>query len=221
MSYCTLTDIKDQLREDDIAQCTDDRVNLASGILSGNINSSVTSITLNDSTQFATSGRIQIDYEVIDYTANSGTVLSGCVRGSGGSLASSHLDDAVVTEKNCINTTVVTRAITDADAEIDGYCATQYEVPFVTTPVIIRKASVDISIYNLYSRRLGAPDDRTNRYKDTVKFLINVSNGVVTLGADSPAGDSDAGPGITTVKEDRIFSMGRYSDSSCGTLDRF
>ena len=55
---------------------------------------------------------------------------------------------------------VVTRAIADADAEIDSYCGTKYDVPFSTVPVMVRKLSVDMSIYNLYARRQGAPEDR-------------------------------------------------------------
>ena len=42
---------------------------------------------------------------------------------------------------------VVTRAIADADAEIDGYCGKRYSVPFDTVPPIIRKFAVDIAIY--------------------------------------------------------------------------
>ncbi len=115
----------------------------------------------------------------------------------------------------------VTRAIADADAEIDGYCGSRYNVPFASTPVMIRKISVDIALYNLYARRMGAPADRQERYKNAVRFLRNVSRGIISLGGDAPAVDEDAGPRITVVKTDRIFTRGRYSDSSSGTLDNY
>lgn len=83
---------------------------------------------------------------------------------------------------------VVTRAIADADAEIDSYCGTRYSVPLSPVPAIIRKFSVDIAIYNLYARRKGAPEDRQKRHDNAIKFLVNVSTKKVSLGADDPDG---------------------------------
>ena len=120
-----------------------------------------------------------------------------------------------------IDADTITRAITDADAEIDGYAATRYDVPFSPVPVSIRKLSVDIAIYNLYARRKGAPEDRRTRYNDAIRFLKDLSKGIVTPGADGPAVDADGGPEATTTKSDRIFSVGRDSDSSVGSLDNY
>jgi phage gp36-like protein len=86
-----------------------------------------------------------------------------------------------------VDTDVVARAIADADEEIDGYCGGRYTVPFSPVPGIVRKASVDIAVYNLYSRRKGAPEDRVTRYNNTIRLLKDVSRGVVTLGADAPS----------------------------------
>jgi len=125
-------------------------------------------------------------------------------------------DDAGVVDED-----KVTRAIADADAEIDSYCGTKYDVPFLTVPVMIRKMSVDIAIYNLYARRRGAPEDRKERYDDAISFLKDVSKGIASLGGDGPSVDDDSGPEATTVKSDRVFSRGRASDSSTGTLDNY
>jgi phage gp36-like protein len=112
-------------------------------------------------------------------------------------------DDA---DTGSIDADVIARAIADADAEIDGYCGTRYTVPFTTVPAIIRKVSVDITIYNLYARRKGAPDDRQKRYDNAIKFLANVSKGLISLGADDP----DSVPADTNTPEitqsDRIFT---------------
>jgi phage gp36-like protein len=101
---------------------------------------------------------------------------------------------------------MVTRAIADADAEIDSYCGVRYPVPFSTVPGIIRKLSVEFSIYNLYARRKGVSDDRKDRYNNGIRFLRDVSKGVVSLGADDPdSTPSDANtPQISS--SDRIFS---------------
>ena len=113
----------------------------------------------------------------------------------------------------------VTRAI--ADAEIDSYCGTRHELPFDPVPVMVRKLSVDIAIYNLYARRKGVPEDRQKRYDNAVRFLRDVSIGKATLGADAPAEDSAGGPEATTVKSDRVFTRARSSDSSSGSLDNY
>lgn len=100
----------------------------------------------------------------------------------------------------------VTRAIADADAEIDSYCGVRNEVPFSTVPTVIRMASVDMAIYNLYSRRQGAPDTRAKRRDDRIAWLKDVSKGTVSLGEndpDAPPADRHT-PQITN--EDRVFT---------------
>lgn len=100
---------------------------------------------------------------------------------------------------------VVTRAIDDADAEINGHCGKQYSVPFSTVPPIIRKLSVDIAIYNLCARRGGAPEDRKERYDNAIKFLTGVATGKNALGEDDPDESSSSHkPEISS--NDRIFS---------------
>ncbi|MDD3662002.1 MAG: hypothetical protein PHG63_02950 [Candidatus Dojkabacteria bacterium] len=49
--------------------------------LNGDITATATTITLNDASGFASSGKIRIDYEVIYYTGKSGNDLTGCQRG--------------------------------------------------------------------------------------------------------------------------------------------
>lgn len=127
-------------------------------------------------------------------------------------------DDA---DAGAIDTDVIDRAIADADAEINSYCGTKYDVPFTTVPVMVRKLSVDITVYNLYARRRGAPEDRKDRYDDAIRFLKDIARGIGTLGVDTPSADDDAGPAASTVKSDRIFTSGRDSDSSIGSLDNY
>jgi len=121
-----------------------------------------------------------------------------------------------------VDDAVVTRAIADADAEINSYCSARYTVPFSPVPVMIRKCSVDIAIYDLYARRPGTlPDERKSRYQDAVRFLRDVAASKANLGADAPAEASESGPQATTVKSDRIFTRGRASDGSSGSLDSY
>jgi len=95
-------------------------------------------------------------------------------------------DDAVA---GVINTTIVARAIADADAEIDGYLGSRHVVPLTTVPAIVLKISVDLSIFNLYSRRGTIPDIRADRYKNAIRFLEQVGQGKISLGASDPGGN--------------------------------
>ncbi len=117
----------------------------------------------------------------------------------------------------------VDRAIADADSEIDSYCGARYGVPFTTVPTMIRKVSVDIAVYHLYTRRaaLGLPEERKTRYEKAVQFLRDVARGLASLGSDEPAAAADGGPEATVSKTDRIFSIGRASKGSSGSLDNY
>jgi phage gp36-like protein len=87
-----------------------------------------------------------------------------------------------------VNDARVDKAIDDACGEIDGYLGARYPLPLATTPAIVRKCAVDIAIYNLFSRTVGAPEERRARYKDAVAILVNVSKGIISLGIGDPDG---------------------------------
>ncbi len=115
---------------------------------------------------------------------------------------------------------VIEQAIADADAEIDSYLAGRYTVPVSPVPAVIRKLSVDIAIWNLYSRRTVTDENRKERYKAAIDLLKLVSEGKAALGADEPAaGDQQIKAGRTVG--DRTFTIGKPSAGSTGTLDNY
>ena len=122
-----------------------------------------------------------------------------------------------------VDTSAVARAIADADAEIDGYCGARYTVPFSPAPAMIRKLSVDIAVYNLFSRRsnLKLPDERQKRYDNAVRFLRDLSRGLISLGADAPAEPDSGLPRASTNRDDRIFTTGKPSAGTSGSLDNY
>lgn len=61
--------------------------------LNGAINNSVTTITVDDTSLFPTSGTIQIDNEQITHTGKSATQFTTCTRGANGTSAASHSDN--------------------------------------------------------------------------------------------------------------------------------
>ncbi|GAB62650.1 MAG: DUF1320 domain-containing protein [Candidatus Jettenia sp.] len=107
-----------------------------------------------------------------------------------------------------VNQTRVDEAIAQADAEIDTYCGQVFTVPFTTVPDIVKKASVDIAIYNLYSRRVEQmPETRRDRYKDAIALLTKIAEGKISIGEQpEPASPGEGGVQSTKTLDDRIFT---------------
>lgn len=107
-----------------------------------------------------------------------------------------------------INPDRVTRAIADADEEIDGYLGSRHTVPISPVPGILRKFSVDIAIYNLYRRVDNMTDQRAEAYRNAIRFLEQVANGKISLGASDPGGNpAELGaPEFSTDNPERTFT---------------
>ncbi|RKY70046.1 MAG: DUF1320 domain-containing protein [Candidatus Latescibacterota bacterium] len=118
-------------------------------------------------------------------------------------------DDA---NAGAIDQTRIDQMILDADSEINGYLGSRYSVPMVPVLPIIIKYSVDIAIYNLYSRRQGPPEHRETRYKNAIRFFEQVAAGKITLGANDPNPTVTAGAPLIS-KPETIFNRDK--------LDRF
>lgn len=104
---------------------------------------------------------------------------------------------------------IIDAAIADADAEIDGYLAKRYAVPFTPVPRVLNKFSKDIAVYNLFSR-MGideSSDQKTylNRYNAAIKFLTLVAEGKVSIGADNEDPASAASSGFSVKSSPRLF----------------
>lgn len=101
-------------------------------------------------------------------------------------------------------------AISDACAEIDGYLAKRYSVPFRKTPQVISKFAKDIAVYNLVSRTGIDENEREktflNRYNAAIKFLMEVAKGIVDIGTEEGTGGSEAANGFKMSSSGRIFS---------------
>lgn len=107
-----------------------------------------------------------------------------------------------------VDTAKTDKAIADADELIDGYLRGRYTLPLSPVPGLIRKLSVDIAIFNLYSRRPegdSTPELITDRFKSAVDTLKQIQKGVVSLGV---AGDETPEPGAyetNKTDDDRVF----------------
>lgn len=88
--------------------------------------------------------------------------------------------------------TIVLKKLADADAEIDGYLQSRYQLPLASPPPALVRVATDIARYHLYDDR--ATEQVTVRYKDAISYLRMLAKGEVTLtpapGEETPA----AGP---------------------------
>lgn len=101
---------------------------------------------------------------------------------------------------------LVNQAITDADSEIDSYLQRRYSVPLSEVPPVVLKISVDIAIYNIYSRRKNPPENRIRRYENAISFLKSVSKGEASLGVESLDVGTTVNFGVKTDSTARVFT---------------
>jgi phage gp36-like protein len=114
------------------------------------------------------------------------------------------LTDRAELATGSIDAGAVTRAISEADALIDGYVKGRYVLPFAVTPDPIATISRQIAIYVLHTHE---PNEKIVRdYKDAIAALRDIAKGVVQLDA---AGITPAGTGqgdVRVTQRDRPFS---------------
>lgn len=84
-----------------------------------------------------------------------------------------------------IDAGVIDRALADAEAEINGYLGSRYQLPLADVPQIVNVYACDIARYRLYADL--ATDEVRRRYEDAVKFLRLAAEGKVKIGP-TPAG---------------------------------
>lgn len=107
-----------------------------------------------------------------------------------------------------VDTARVNEAITQADAEIDGYLGGRYAVPLTSVPDMVKKLSIDIALYNLYSRTVSEmPSLRGDRYCSAVRQLEGIAKGIITLGvSEMPSAPTDSGAETNKNDDGNVFS---------------
>jgi phage gp36-like protein len=110
-----------------------------------------------------------------------------------------------------VNQARVDEAIDQADAEIDSYCGGRYSVPFPAgagCPDVAKKLSVDIAIYNLYSRTvMEMPAIRAERYRNAIRQLEAISKGVISLGVNpAPSAPTDSTAETNKPTDTNVFT---------------
>ncbi len=109
-----------------------------------------------------------------------------------------------------IDTTVLARALSDADAEIDGYLATRYTLPLASTPAVLVRLAADIARHSLYGTSVTTAV--RDRYLDAVSLLKRISSGDVQLaGAALVPVVGGTGNAVAARTPERVFSAAQLA----------
>lgn len=102
-----------------------------------------------------------------------------------------------------VDAAVLSRALADADAEIDGYLAARFTLPLTVVPPILVRLAADIARFRLYDDR--ATEQVRTRYEDAVRLLREVAAGRFVVDGATPLGSTAAVPVLARTAE-RLFS---------------
>lgn len=104
-------------------------------------------------------------------------------------------------DEGAVDTDITDAAIADADAAIDTYLVKKYTVPMTApVPTVIRKLSVDVALYNLFTRRGRVSEAVEQRFKSAITMLRDIAAGRAGIpgAVDAPTSLSDDAVTITS-----------------------
>lgn len=111
-----------------------------------------------------------------------------------------------------INAAVLAYALTQADAELDGYLQGRFSLPLASVPVLLVGIACDIARYRLAGTDIRETDPIRTRYKDAIKLLTSISKGELQLGLSAGGQTAPETGAVRVVEGDRVFTPGTLSD---------
>lgn len=108
-----------------------------------------------------------------------------------------------------IDVAVVDRALADAEAEVDAYLASRYQLPLASVPAVLVRLTCDIAFYRLCDI---PPEEVRKRYEDAVRDLKRAADGVLVIDGAVALGKSPSGIGVASRSPDRVFSGANLAD---------
>lgn len=103
-----------------------------------------------------------------------------------------------------IDASIVSQALADTDAVIDGYLEARYALPVASVPVQLVDLALSIAIYKLHV--YSAEDKITQDYQDALRALREIAKGGITLTiAGKPAANNGAS-GVRITDRKRPFT---------------
>jgi len=91
-----------------------------------------------------------------------------------------------------INAEIIDKAIAESTAIIDTLIGGRYSLPLASIPPVLKKISIDLTIYNLYARHADSEEFKgaCKRHDNAMKLLQMIADGTVTLGIDEADGNA-------------------------------
>lgn len=114
------------------------------------------------------------------------------------------LTDRAEPPAGAIDAAVVTDALTDADAMIDGYLLGRYALPLASTPSLVKDLAKTIAIYKLH--RDAVSDKIAADYKSALATLAQIASGVIRLNVAGIEPTSSGATGVKVTDRDRDFT---------------
>lgn len=111
------------------------------------------------------------------------------------------LTDRAAPPAGAIDADVVTLALEDADAAIDGYLKGRYALPLTAVPPLLRDLAQAIAVYKLHRDSVAGKirDD----YTDALKTLDLISKGTIRLDVAGIEPAASGSSGVRTTDRDR------------------
>jgi phage gp36-like protein len=100
-----------------------------------------------------------------------------------------------------IDAGVVSKALDDADAMIDGYLLGRYALPLPTTPNLLNDLAKAIAVYKLH--RDAVSEKIAADYKNAEKMLALIADGTIRLNVAGVEPASSGASGVRTTDRER------------------
>lgn len=114
------------------------------------------------------------------------------------------LTDRSTPPSGAIDGSVVTAALEDTDALIDGYLKVRYALPLAVTPKLVTDLALPIALYKLH--RNQASDKVRTDYTDALALLRQISAGQVRLDVAGVEPEASGATGVKTQDRCRDFT---------------
>lgn len=115
-----------------------------------------------------------------------------------------NLTDRAAVATGTIDATVVARALSDADAVIDGYLAGRYSLPLISAPPLIADLAQCIAYWKLH---ISEPDPKTRTdYEQAVKMLKDIATGTIRIPAAGIEPATSGASGVQVTDRERPFT---------------
>lgn len=120
------------------------------------------------------------------------------------------LTDRADPPANAIDAVAVARALTDADALIDGYLGSRYALPLAEVPPLLVGIACDLARYQLYP---VAPIEAVATKRDqAVATLRDIASGKIALPVGEAETPAPASAGVQIAGPGRVFSADTLKD---------